>query len=131
MSAITVLTGPERRRRWLAAEKLRMVEETLAPGVRVVEVARRHDVHPNLLHVWRAQARRGELGSGSGSSSGGRPRFAPVVVASGSDVSGPAPATDHGASSLVEVLLCNGRVLRVPEQAALARVAGLADVLEG
>ena len=132
MSAITILTGPERRRRWPTAEKLRMVEETLAPGARVVEVARRHDVHPNLLHVWRAQARRGELrrASGSASSSGGRPQFAPVVVASGGDVSGPARARGD-AGSLVEVMLRNGRMMRVPEQAALSRIAGLADVLEG
>jgi transposase len=132
MSAITVLTGPERRRRWPAAEKLRIVEETLAPGAKVVEVARRHDVHPNLLHLWRAQARRGELGgsSGCGLPSGGRPRFAPIVVAPGSDVSGPARAPDD-AGSLVEVMLRNGRVMRVPERAALARVARLADVLEG
>jgi transposase len=130
MSAITVLTGPERRQRWPAAEKLRIVEETLAPGARVVEVARRHDMHPNLLHVWRAQARRGELGSGSGSSSGGRPPFARVVVAPGSEVNGSARAP-RDAGGLVEVTLRNGRVMRVPEHAGLSRVAGLADALEG
>lgn len=31
--------GPERRRRWTSAEKLRIVEESLAPGASVVEVA--------------------------------------------------------------------------------------------
>jgi transposase len=34
-----------------------MVEESLAPGANVAEVARRHDIHPNLLHLWRRQAR--------------------------------------------------------------------------
>ena len=61
MTTVTVLSGPERRRRWTTAEKLRIVEESLAPAASVVEVARRHDVHPNLLTVWRRQARTGVL----------------------------------------------------------------------
>jgi transposase len=52
----TVLSGPERRRRWTRAEKLRLIEETLAPEATVAEVARRYDVHPNPLHSWRRQA---------------------------------------------------------------------------
>ena len=79
MTQATVLTGPERRRRWSAAEKVRMVEESLAPGSRVTEVARRHDVHPNLLHLWRRQARTGVLSVGDDS----RARFVPVAVALG------------------------------------------------
>ena len=43
-----------------------------------------------------------------------------------------APKSDSGASgAVIEVLLRNGRVLRVPDDAAPARVAALADVLEG
>lgn len=61
MTTVTVLSGPERRRRWTTAEKLRIVEESLAPGASVVEVARRHDVHRNLITVWRRQARTGVL----------------------------------------------------------------------
>jgi len=57
MSVVTVLPGPERRRRWTSAEKARIVEESLVPGTSVAEVARRHDIHPNLLHLWRRQAR--------------------------------------------------------------------------
>jgi transposase len=57
MSAVTVLPGPERRRRWTSGEKARIVEESLGAGASVAEVARRHDVHPNLLHLWRRQAR--------------------------------------------------------------------------
>ena len=64
MTTVTVLSGPERRRRWTTAEKLRIVEESLAPGASVVEVARRHDVHRNLITVWRRQARTGVLACG-------------------------------------------------------------------
>jgi transposase len=59
MSAVTVLPGPERRRRWTSAEKAGIVEESLAGDASVAEVARRHDIHPNLLHLWRRQARLG------------------------------------------------------------------------
>src|SRR5689334_11855295 len=58
MATITVLSGPERRRRWRAAEKARIVEESLSPGATVAAVAQRHAVHPNLLHHWRRQAKR-------------------------------------------------------------------------
>jgi transposase len=64
----TVLSGPERRRRWTRAEKLRLIEETLAPEATVAEVARRYDVHPNLLHSWRRQAQQGVLTGGAGAS---------------------------------------------------------------
>ena len=43
---VTVLSGPDRRRRWTFAEKLRM-GEFLAPEAIIAEVARRHDIHPN------------------------------------------------------------------------------------
>jgi transposase len=59
--AVAILSGPERRRRWTEAEKLRLVEETLAAEANIAEIARRHDVHPNLLHAWRRQARAGLL----------------------------------------------------------------------
>lgn len=68
---MTVLSGPERRRRWSAEEKARIVEETLQPGAVVTAIARRHDVHPNLLHHWRRQARR---------TAAGQARFLPVRV---------------------------------------------------
>jgi transposase len=42
-----MLAGPERRRRWSAAEKVAMVAETHEPGVTVSLVARRHGVAPN------------------------------------------------------------------------------------
>jgi transposase len=38
MATITVLSGPERRRRWASSEKARIVEESLAPGAVVTAV---------------------------------------------------------------------------------------------
>ena len=44
MSQITLLSGPERRRRWSDADKLRIVEAAFAPGACVADVARRFEV---------------------------------------------------------------------------------------
>ena len=54
MSEIEIITdGGRRRRRWSAAEKLRVVEETLYDGESISAVARRNGVAPNLLYRWR------------------------------------------------------------------------------
>ena len=51
----------QRRRRFSAAEKQRMVEETNEPGMTVSLVARRHQVSPSLLFRWRKLAASGAL----------------------------------------------------------------------
>lgn len=53
MSEIEIITDGGRRRRWSAAEKLRIVEETLYDGESISAVARRNGVAPNLLYRWR------------------------------------------------------------------------------
>src|ERR1700760_2329965 len=55
---VEILTGPGRRRRWSAEEKARIVEETLAPGARVSEVARRWQVCSQQVFGWRRAAYR-------------------------------------------------------------------------
>ena len=84
---VTVLSGPERRRRWTTAEKLRVVQESQAPSVMVSEIARRHDIHPNQLHSWRRQARTGALAAAdAGHGAGEGTRFAAVAIAPESDL---------------------------------------------
>lgn len=56
---VEVITSIQRRRRWSAAEKVRMVEETYAPGASVSSVARQHGVNPNQLFSWRRLAAEG------------------------------------------------------------------------
>jgi len=53
MSEIEIITNGGRRRRWTAAEKLRIVEETLDERASISVVARRNGVAPNLLYRWR------------------------------------------------------------------------------
>jgi transposase len=53
MSEIEIITDGGRRR-WSAAEKLRIVEETLDERESISVVARRNGVAPNLLYRWEA-----------------------------------------------------------------------------
>ena len=53
MSEIEIITDGGRRRRWPAAEKLRIVEETMYDEESISAVARRNGVAPNLLYRWR------------------------------------------------------------------------------
>ena len=53
MSELEIITDGGRRRRWSAAEKLRIVEETLDERASISVVARRNGVAANLLYRWR------------------------------------------------------------------------------
>jgi len=119
---VTVLSGPERRRRWTSAEKLRIVEESLVAESSVIEIARRHDVHPNQLHAWRRQARLGLLGYSVAAVAQTECRFVPLAVA--------AEGGQVGLPQVIEVVLRNGRLLRLPEGVTPARAVVLADALE-
>src|SRR5690349_23824034 len=50
---IEVITGVGRRRRWTEEEKAWIVAESLDPASTVSAVARRYDLHPGQLFVWR------------------------------------------------------------------------------
>jgi transposase len=50
---VEVITSVQRRRRWSAAEKLRLVEEAMQPGSSVSIVARQVGVAPSQLFGWR------------------------------------------------------------------------------
>jgi transposase len=54
---VEVITATGRRRQFSADDKARFVEETLAPGAVVSEVARRYGLSPQQLFTWRRQMR--------------------------------------------------------------------------
>lgn len=58
---VEIITGTHRRRRWSADEKVRLVEETMQPGMTVSAVARLHGVSPSLLFGWRRRMAEGGL----------------------------------------------------------------------
>lgn len=95
-----ILVGPERRRRWSAEEKSRIVAEASAPGAKVAEVARRQDVSRNLIYFWRRAASRGVLGDAA---VGALPGLVPVVVSAADerpvpDAADATPAVEKGRS---------------------------------
>jgi transposase len=55
---VEVITGTGRRRRFSREDKARIVEETLAEGAVISEVARRYGLSPQQLFAWRRDARR-------------------------------------------------------------------------
>jgi transposase len=52
---VEVITGRQRRRRWTAEEKARIVAESLEADANISDVARRHGVARGLLTIWRRQ----------------------------------------------------------------------------
>jgi transposase len=104
---VEVLTGPGRRRRWSVEEKARIVEESLVPGARVSEVARRWQVCSRQVFGWRREARSNILTVAS--TTAGVPDFVPIVSEPipSTPVSRPAPA-----APAIEVKLA-GAVVRV------------------
>ena len=101
---IELLTGPGRRRRWSAEEKARIVEETLVPGARVSEVARRWQVCPQQVFTWRHAARRDVAALPRETARPPAAGFVPIVTETA--------ASEAATSPVIEVELA-GAVVRV------------------
>jgi transposase len=52
-SRVEVITSVQRRRRWSTAEKVRLVEEAMQPGMSVSFVARQAGISPSQLFAWK------------------------------------------------------------------------------
>lgn len=107
--------GAERRRRWSFEEKLGIVEETMHSDVTVSAVARRHDLAPSVLFLWRRLAREGRLGGAVSAD------FIPVTVAPAAtlnashELSAPteSPGRCRRRPGMIEIDLGKGRRVRV------------------
>lgn len=88
MSHFTVLSGPERRRRWSDEEKAAILDQAFGSDGSVNEVARRHEVSSGLIYTWRRNARVAAA-----------PDFVEVVVAG----AGKGSAADHSAVIRIEL----------------------------
>jgi len=77
---VEVITGRQRRRRWTAEEKTRIVAESLEAEANISDVARRHGVARGLLTIWRRQLS-GEVGSQEPVQSFAAVKIAPVASA--------------------------------------------------
>ena len=81
---LEVITGTGRRRRFTEDFKAQVVEETLAPGAVVSNIARRRGLTPQQVFTWRRQAR--QLTAGMESKTA---QFVPAIVETATT---PAPA---------------------------------------
>ena len=129
---VEVLDGLERRRRWSQDDKARIVEETLVPGARVTDVARRNGVAASVVFTWRRHARTAERVV---------PCFAPVQIAAavetGEENSKRSSEDDRrmrqlpvARNGLIEIDLGNRRRIRVDAQVDPEELARVLDVLE-
>lgn len=106
---VEILTGPGRRRRWSAEEKARIVEETLVPGARVSDVARRWQVCPQQVFTWRREARSDVAGMPCETAAVASPGFVPIVTGAVVPAASPAAASP---APIIEVKLA-GALVRV------------------
>jgi len=127
---IEVISGFGGRRRWSVDDKARIVEETLAPGAVVSEVARRHGLLPQQLFGWRRDARRPEEAGKEAVS------FVPAVVAVAADqepAARPEPRARRGrrrASASGIELEINGVAVRVGPGASPKAIAAVIRALK-
>src|SRR5256885_5020729 len=103
---VEVLGGVERRRRWSRDDKMRIIEETLAPGAVVTEIARRHGIATSLVFTWRRRARLATVASAG-------PRLVPVRGAAGAagngrSIGAPAAVPGPERRRLIEIELRSG-----------------------
>ncbi len=61
VSRLEVIEGPSGRRRRTKADRARIAAESMMPGVKVADVARRHGTTRWQIYDWRKQMRKGAL----------------------------------------------------------------------
>src|SRR5712672_1415142 len=123
---VEVLGGVERRRRWSRDDKMRIIEETLAPGAVVTEIARRHGIATSLVFTWRRRARLATIAS-AGS------RLVPVRVAAAEEsvgsIEAPAAMPARKRRGLIEIELGDGKRVSVDENVDAEALGRVLDVL--
>jgi transposase len=129
---IEVLPRTRGYRRWPDEVKARIVAESFQPGVRVVDIARRHGLVAHQLSAWRRQARLGKLvlsaDAMSGVLSGVLPAFVPLSV---EDESVGLSVDAGPMCGVITIEMGGDFVLRVPGDVSAERAAAMAHALRG
>jgi transposase len=131
-----VISVVQRRRRWTTEQKLALVEEAMRPGSSVAGVADRHGMSRSLLFEWRRQAREGTMPGLVRMEPEVPPTLVPVRVVEDPPRRPQAPASSRPerparSGATIELVLRNGRVLRVSEAIAPEVLGRLAAALDG
>ena len=130
VTRVEIVTRGEARRAYTPDERATVLIEAAVPGARVLLVAQRYGISPSLVYRWRREA----AGRPARQAPPRAPRFVPLLVGDGGTRQGAiaptsTPMPDAG-SDWIEVVLRNGRLLRIGAGMDAAVVARLAAALE-
>jgi len=114
-----VIIGVERRRRWSDAEKASILLEIGIDGATATQVAARHDLSRQQLYRWRHTLQRKGYWDAD-------PLFLAIDVVPDSRPS----ETEASPALAIEIMLQNGRSLRVPSNIADDDVSRLIRLVE-
>jgi transposase len=130
-----VISVVARRRRWAVEQKLALVEEVSRPGASVAAVADRHGMSRSLLFEWRRQVHEGTMPGVVRADAAAT--LVPIRVVDDAPRLPRPPSPSRKpvmrsgkAVAMIEVVLSNGRVLRVCETIrpeVLGRLAAALD----
>jgi transposase len=133
-----VISTVQRRRAWSIEEKIEILDAAFSKGGSVAAAADRFGVSRSLIYIWRSRVRDGAM-PGVSMTEAGVSAFAPVAVMSEPGTPPPPPARsvladkpcpERRRSSVIEVRLVNGRMVKADESIApdvLARLVGALD----
>src|SRR4051812_8031939 len=111
----------ERRRRWTAEDKLRIVQEAFGPNAVAKHVAERHEVSTGLLFTWRRQLM-----------ASGRSSFLPIQLSASAEPDAPAPCPARSSPpGLIEIEMPNGARVRAGHGADLKILRTVLAALDG
>jgi len=126
MAPVEVITSVQRRRRWTAEEKQRIVAESARPGTTASQVARAHGISPGQLFAWRRQFLAAAVGEVDETG------FVPVQIATGA--TGPSTAgsgpmgRDH---EPIEIRLPNGIEISIGKDVDVETLRRVVAALSG
>jgi transposase len=145
--AAEIISTVERRRQWPTEDKLRIMSEALAPGATIAATADRHGVCRSRLYTWLRLARQGKL-PGIAMRPPEVASFVSVQIGADAPSSPPQVSSDPAAipatpprspaspmrgrrAAMVEVVLTNGRIVKIDETIDPDALARLLAVIDG
>jgi transposase-like protein len=129
-----IISRVERRRKWTAEQKVKILTEVLKPGATVSAVADRNGIRRSQLYAWKKLAGRGGI-PGISVNGEPKPQFAPVRIeampaAPASAIAVPVAQPQRRAGA-IEIALTNGRIMRVEEGIDPVKLGRLVAALDG
>jgi transposase len=127
-----IISRVERRRKWTAEQKVKILTEVLK-GATVSAVADRNGISRSQLYAWKKLAQRGDI-PGISLTEQPKSTFAPVRIEAAPPF--PAPAVAAPAAHLqrrpgaIEIALTNGRIVRADAEIEPVRLARLVAALD-